>query len=298
MGLFSFLFGKQPAPKKERGTVVFQTQEKKVAEVAGVTLTSSLFIKKFTEEETRENAKENRWFYEPAYQKVMQTVEVDPKQVSAMLDELLVAFTAGNPRREYEVVKRFLPDGTWLWPAYEAFVLPGEEEYYRECLDEIQTASLFDLLMMLKATELRGLYTEFASEKPKLTGRKKADISNALIGAITEERNLALTQCLRGEAIAKLESPGTPDYKEMGQLLCRRIAAIAYEIRRKAQRIELAKLYPMWEFSVITHDDTPQECLNRKGKRFRYDDPIWDSLPPCDHLTCACSVRTVILDRK
>ncbi|MDP2805532.1 MAG: hypothetical protein Q8O24_06270 [Gallionellaceae bacterium] len=292
MGLFSFLFGNKTIPNKERGTAVFQSPEKKIGSVGGITLTSSLVVKQFTEEETRENAKENRWSYEPAYRQVMGTVEADPKQISAMFNELLVAFTAGSPRREYGVVKQFLPDGTWRWPAYDAFVLPDAEAYYQECMDEIKTASLFDLLMWHKAPELRGLYTEMTADNPKLTSRKKADVSNALIAAITENQHLALVQRLRDKAIAELELPGTPDYKEMRELLCRRISSIAYETHRRSQRMELANRYPMWEFFVIANDSTPEECIKRKGKRFRYDDLIWDNVP-CSNLRCGCTAHTV-----
>lgn len=298
MGIFSFLFGKKSAPvpltAKERGTVVFQTPEHKIGEAGGVTLTSSLVVKKFTEAETRENAKEDRWFYEPAYHQVMQTVVADPKQIDDMFNELLVAFTSGNPRREYDVVNRYLPEGTWRWPTYEAFVLPDAEASYKECMDEIKTASLFDLLMWHQVQELRGLYTELTADNPQLTARKKADVSNALIAAITEDQRLALAQRLRDQAIEELELPGgSPDYKEMKELLCRRISSIAYEIRRRSQRMELAKERPMWEFYTISDANTPKECEKLKGKKFRYDDPIWENLP-CKNLKCRCSAHTVL----
>lgn len=297
MVIFSFIFGKKsppaPAPQKEQGTVVFQTTEHKIGEACGITLTSSLVVKKFTEAETRENAKEDRWFYEPAYQQVMQTVMADPKQISDMFNELLVAFTSGNPRREYDVVNRYLPEGTWRWPAYEDFVRPDAEADYQECMDEIKAASLFALLMWHQVQELRGLYTELTVDNPKLTARKKADIANALIIAITEDQRLALAQRLCDQAIEELELPdGTPDYKEMSELLCRRISSIAYEIRRRNQRMELAKERPMWEFYTISDASTPNECEKLKGKKFRYDDPIWENLP-CKNLKCRCTAHCI-----
>lgn len=293
MGIFNFLFGKKTEPVKERGTVVFQTPENKIVGVRDVTLTSSILIKKFNAEETQENAKDNRWFYEPAYQQVMVSVEADPKQTSAMFNELLVAFTSGDSRKAYAVVKQYLPDGTWRWPAYDAFVLPNAEEYYKECMDEINTASLFDVLMWHKAKELFGLYTELTANNLKLASRKKADISNALISAITEDQRLALIQRLRDKAIAELMLPGTPDYKEMRELLCRRISTIAYEINRRSQRMELIKERPMWEFCTFSDVNTPKECEKLKGKKFRYDDPIWENLP-CKNLKCSCYAHTVI----
>lgn len=293
MGIFSFLFGKKLEPKKERGTIVYQSPEHKVGEVGGITITSSVFVKKFTEEETRENAKENRWFYESAYQQVTQTIEADKKQVAAMFDELLVAFTAGDPRREQKVVEQYLPEGTWRWPAYEVYKLAGDEEYYQECVEDLRSADTFDLLMMLKTQPLRALYKEFAGDKAKSPGRKKAEITTALIEMLLPEKKAELTERLRTAEIAALELPGTPDYKEMVSLLFRRIATIAYGIRHKAQMRELADRYPIWEFRVLTHYDTPEECIKRNGERYRHDDPVWDTFPPCENLKCACHIAVV-----
>lgn len=296
MGIFDFLFGKKQEPEKERGTVVYQSPQHKVGEVGGITVTSSVFIKKFTEEEIRENAKDNRWFYEPAYKQVTQTIEAGQGQIDAMFDELLVAFTAGDARREQKIVEQFLPDGTWRWPAYEAFALPRDEEYYRECLEELQSSTLFDLLMMLKAQQLRALYKEFTGNKAKSPGRKKAEITTALIELLSPEHNIELTERRRAEEIACLALPGTPDYKEMVSLLFRRIATIAYGIRHKSQMREIADRYPIWEFRVHTHYDTPEECIKRNGKRYRHDDPIWGIFPPCENLKCGCHIA-VVFDR-
>lgn len=293
MGIFSFIFGKRPEPEKERGTVVFQSPEQKVAEVGGITLTSSIFIKKFTEEETRENAKGNRWFYEPAYKQVTQTLEADPKQISAMFDELIVAFTAGSPRKEYDVVKQFLPEGTWRWPAYEDFAQKRDQECYDEDLEFWTKATLSDLITSLKVGQLRCLYKEFAGDKAKSPGRKKAEIANALFDVLTADQKSALAERLRGEAIAGLELPGTPDYKEMVELLCRRISMIAYGISCKSQMKESSDMFPTWEFAILERPGMPKECRKRHGKRYRHDDPIWDTLPPCNDLECGCRVVSI-----
>ena len=293
MGIFSFLFGKKPEPKKERGTVVFQSPEHKVTEVGGVTLTSSIFIKKFTEEEKRENAKENRWFYEPAYKQVTQMLEADPNQIRTMLDELIVAFTAGSPRREYDVVKQFFPEGTWRWPAYEDFAKKRDQGCYDEDLEFLTNATLSDLLTSLKADQLRSLYKEFASDKTKSPGRKKAEIANALFDALTEDQKSTLADRLRIVAIANLELPGTQDYKEMVELLCRRISHIAYGISRKSQMKESTDFFPKWEFVALDRPGIPEECRKRHGKQYHHDDPIWDSLPPCNYLECGCRISAV-----
>lgn len=294
MGIFSFLFGKKPEPEKQRGTVVYQSPEHKVGEVGGITVTSSVFIRKFTEEETRENAKDNRWFYEPAYKKATQAIDADPKQLDAMFDELLVAFTAGDPRREEKVVEQFLPEGSWRWPAYEAWALERDQKYYDEDLKFWQQATLSDLITCLKINQMRAMYKEYVGEKAKSPGRKKADIGNALFHALTPEQKVELSERLRAEAIAALKLPGTPDYKEMVSLLCSRIDMAAYGIRHKSQMRGIADHYPMWEFVVLERPDTPKECMKRNGKRFLHDNPIWDDFPPCSNLECGCRIRMVV----
>ena len=301
MGIFSFLFRKKLAPTSEpipeslneRRTVVFQSSKNKVCEVGGITIESSIVIKKFTEEEIRENANQNYWFYEPAYQQVMATIEADPKQIKAMFNDLLVAHAAGSPRREYEVVKQYLPDGTWRWPAYDAFVLPDEEASYKEELADIETTNLFAMLMWQKVPQLRALYTELTGNNPKLTAQKKADIANALSNVLTTEQCLILTKRLRDKAISELVLPGTANYQEMRELLCGRISTIAYETQRRKQRMELASEHPIWELHV-TGESVPKECVKRQGKKFKYDNAIWDSFP-CKNLKCRCYV-SVFLD--
>ena len=288
MGIFSFLFGKKPPAKKERGTIVFQSPIQKVTEVGGIEITSSVVFKKFTEQETRANAKDNRWFYEPAYKQVMQTIEADPKQISAMFDPLIVAFTAGSPIREYEVVEQFLPDGKWRWPAYEEFALKRDKEDRDEDLEFLTTATLSDLITNLKVDQLRSLYKEFAGDKAKSPGRKKAEIAIALFDALTEDQKITLAEKLRSDAITQME---LPDYKEMVEMLCRRIGVIAYGIQRKSQLKESIDMFPVWEFVGLDQYDIPDQCRKRHGKRYRHDNPIWDKLPPCDYLECCCRIR-------
>lgn len=288
MEILNWLFGKKPEPEKERGTVIYQSPEYKVGEVGGITVTSSVFIRKFTEEETRENAKENRWFFEPAYQKVMQMVEADPKRVSSMFDELLVAFTAGDPRREQKVVEQYLPEGTWRWPDYEAWALERDQKCYEEDLEFWKQATLSDLITCLKIGQLRTLYKEFAGNKAASPGRKKADIGNALFHALTPTQKTELAERLRIDAIAALVFPGTPDYREMVVLLCRRIRTVAYWMERRKQMLEIVKLMPMWKFVAGNDFDLPMACKLRDGKLYQPNDPIWNEVLPCGHLECSC----------
>jgi hypothetical protein len=263
------------------------TSPENKAEVGRMMLTSSIAVNKFTEADIRENANENRWFYEPAYQQVMATIEADPKQIKLMFNDLLVAHAAGSPRREYDVVKQYLPDGTWRWPAYEAFVLPDEEANYKEELADIKSANLFAMLMWQKSPEIRALYAEYMSNSPKLSVRKKAETANALIDILTSEQRLTLTKRLRDKAKSELVLPGMPDYQEMRELLCNRISSIAYEINRRQQRMELVREHSIWEFHVSAVESTPKICQKRHGKKFRYDNSIWNNLP-CENLKCSC----------
>lgn len=271
--------------QRENNIAIYESTPDKVVEAGS--FTSTIVVKKFTEDDICENAKENRWFYDPAYLQVMATIEADPKQIKAMFNDLLVAHAAGSPRREYEVVKQYLPDDTWRWPAYDASVLPDAEASYKEELADIETANLFAMLMWQKLPELRAIYIELTGNTPKLTARKKVEIANILTGILTAEQCLALTKRLRDKAKSELVLPGTPDYKEMRELLCSRISSIAYEIMRKKQRMELVSEHPMWEFHSGVDESSPKECQKRQGKKFRYDNAIWNNLP-CQNLKCRC----------
>ena len=143
MGIFSFLFRKKLAPTSEpipeslneRRTVVFQSSKNKVCEVGGITIESSIVIKKFTEEEIRENANQNYWFYEPAYQQVMATIEADPKQIKAMFNDLLVAHAAGSPRRKMRLLSSIylmaLGDGQPMMPLFYLMRKPAIKKSWR-----------------------------------------------------------------------------------------------------------------------------------------------------------------------
>lgn len=237
------------------------------------------------------NIKEHRRFYKPAYWQVMRTVDADEQQLKAMFNDMLIASAEGSPRKEWAVLEKYFPDGTWSWPLYQQVLLPAQKETYQEWLDEIHSASLFDFLMRYKVPELKALYTELTLSKPKYGLRKKIDIANSLIAELSEEIKNDLVKRLREKEISELPPPETPEYDGMRIRLCSKISSIAYELHRKEQRKESIELLPLWQLTV-RGEHIPTECQAMNGRKLRWDDPFWDSIP-CANPWCMCSIDGV-----
>lgn len=289
MGIFSFFFSRRPTVTTERGTIVFRSPAQKIVDVGEMAITSSVVMKEFTEQETRENAKDDLWFYEPAFKQVTQTIEAEPKQISAMFEPLTIAFSSGNPARALEIVEQFLPEGTWRWPAYEEFARERDKEDRDEEIEYLTTATLAELISNLKVDRLRSLHKEFAGERAKSPGRGKAAIAAALFDTLHEDQKITLTEKLRHDAIAKVR---LPDYRDMVEILTRRISMVAYGIRHKSQLKEVIDMFPLWKFTSVYKSDMPEQCRKRDGKRYRHDNAIWNKLAPCDYLDCSCRIRS------
>lgn len=74
-------------------------------------------------------------FYEAAYWRVVSTIEAPQDQLAAMLADLVAAhFPLHDPKKEQKIIKKHLPDGTWRWPAYNAFVAARDAEFDDEDL--------------------------------------------------------------------------------------------------------------------------------------------------------------------
>lgn len=278
----------------QRGTVVFETPLHKFLEIGGMTLSSSVFIKKHTGEEIADIAQENRKFFEPAYWQAVSAIEAEEDQLHKMLPELLVANTAGNSKQEYQVVQQHLPDGSWRWPAYESFAKPRDLEFLRDDVENIGKYTLSDVLTCMTMAQLRAEYKMCVGEKTKSPGKRKEEIANNLFAALTPEQGEALAAKYRNEWIADLNEPWMPDYKEMTSFLCRRISTLMHMAKHRAQLREMPADFPMWEFHADEENpNMPVECKRRNGKKFHQDDPLWDQLPPCDFLECDCRFHPI-----
>ncbi len=280
--------GATTSQRREKGTVTYR-QDLGEIDAGGISLNASIEVRKFTEQEIRENAQDNKWYYEPAFWKVAEGVDADRGALELLLPELLVAHTSGSPRREQETVTKHLPEGTWRWAAYVNYLVERDKESYEEEIADINGSSLAELLGGLKVPELRAIYKEHATKEPGAAGSKKADIINAIIDVVEPDAAEQLATALRERLVSELEKPGTVNHRDMSAMFARRIAAIAYALRRRKQMLEISERYPNWRFVAFQGPDTPERCNKLDGKTFRFDDPFWDSgYPPCDRLDCAC----------
>lgn len=264
-------------------------------EAHGLRLQATIEVRKFTEEEIRAYAKENRAYFEPAFWQVANGIQASKAALDALLPELLVAHTSGAPRRAQQVVIQHLPQGSWRWPAYEEYLLKRDTESFEEELADIKSSNLVELLGSLTIQELRNIYKQYCNESSKSPGKKKADIIATINASITESNALNLTETLRSRLIEDLDKPGVPDYKEMCSAFANKVSLTAYGVMRRQQMLEMADRHPMWQFIVNEREGMPKECRKLHDKTFRYDDPFWDTnYPPCAWPECSCRVRVVM----
>ena len=270
--------------KKELGTI----------EAAGVKLHASLEVRKFTEEETRANTKENRWYFEPAFWKVASGIVADKAALETLLPELLVAHTAGDPHREQETVIRYLPEGSWRWPAYENYVGQMNEQRYKESLEKINSSTISDLLNNLTIQELKNIFNYHCQENTKSPGKKKSEIIAAIISILDENTSTELADKLRSRFREELDEPGAVNFREMCSMFAEKVTHLAYSIRRRKQMLENVDDRPYWQYeSQLYGKCSRKNHVVLHNKVFRYDDPFWDSFwPPLDW-DCACYVKAL-----
>jgi len=234
----------------------------------------------------------NKEHYEAAYWRVVSTIEASKEQLAEMLPRLMIAYFDKNPGQAKKIIKNHLPDGTWRWHAYDDFVADRDLVYYQENLAEMQSYSLADMLLFLKAPQVRALQEEFAAGKEK----NKEDMIEALQINLTATEKETLTERLRQDLIAEVDPPGTPDYREMTSLLLRRISNVADNLVRleylKENAISAPLFFTWWKFMASGYgiSEIPEKCRQMNGKVFRHDDPIWNELPPCECLECCCYI--------
>ena len=291
--------GNRHSPKQEqsksivgqRGRVV-RREEAGTIEAEGITLKASIEVRTYTEEETNENAEEERIFFEPAFWKVAKSIQASEESLKALLPELLMAFTSGDPRRETQAVMLHLPEGTWRWPAYEDYVSKRDGDDIKKETELIKRSGLSDLLNRLTVSELRTLYKQHSGEIKKSPGRKKSDIVASLMKSISNAATEPLAESLRTQFIRDIEEPGDSDYREMCSMFARKVAMTAYGVRHRAQMLELKDMSPQWRFIADDREGMPDQCRKFNGILFRYDDPFWDThYPPCEWPECSCRVE-------
>jgi hypothetical protein len=72
----------------------------------------------------------NKEHYEAAYWRVVSGIEAPKDRLEAMLTELVAAhFPLQDPKKEQRIVKAYLPEGMWRWPAYDTFVAERDAEF-------------------------------------------------------------------------------------------------------------------------------------------------------------------------
>lgn len=243
-----------------------------------------------------EGLPDERECFERAYWQGVASVDVSQNRLQAMFSELQATPNSEwDSKPKLDLLSRHLPDGSWRWPAWESYALKRDAAQYQEEVDEVAQYSLADFLSFLKVPALRALCKAHADAGVKPAGRKKTELMDALLTGLPAERRTALHAQLRAECIADIEPPGKMDYREMREVLYRRIVRLARTLQRKAELKAMVgdkvmgDVFSTWVFHArLSHPDTPAACLQRDGARFSHDDPIWEQIVPCDFLLCSC----------
>jgi hypothetical protein len=149
-----------------RGRIIHR-EEAGTIEAQGMTLKASIEVRKFSAEEIREQAEEERTYFEPAFWKVVKSIKAREDSLKTLLPELLIAFTSGDPQRETQAVMRHLPEGTWSWPAYEDYVFKRDGDRIKNETELIKCSGLPDLLNRLTISEIRVLYKQHSGENKR-----------------------------------------------------------------------------------------------------------------------------------
>ena len=275
----------------QRGRVIHR-EEAGIIEAQGMTLKASIEVREFSEEEIRDQAEEERTYFEPAFWKVVKNIKAREDYLKTLLPELLIAFTSGDPRRETQAVMRHLPEGTWRWPTYEDYVFKRDGDRIKKETELIKCSGLPDLLNRLTISEIRVLYKQHSGENKRSPGRKKSDIITSLIASVGDADSKALADTLRSRLIKEKETSNEADHGEMCAAFARKVTMTAYGIGHRNQMLELKDMYPLWRLIVDHRDGMPEECRKLHGKIFRYDDPFWEThYPPCEWPDCSCRVE-------
>lgn len=67
----------------------------------------------------------------------------------------------------------------------------------------------------------------------------------------------------------------------------------AYDAGRYKAQISVADDLPIWEYVATIDSRTTERCRALNGRRFRYDDPVWDTIYPPNHWGCRARVRAL-----
>lgn len=227
-------------------------------------------------------------FFDAAFWKVAASLEgLSDGQLYDLLRDMRSEWRGGDMNA---ATRKHLLGGGWRWPAYEIFARSRDEAYQRQEARAVARYTLADFLTCMRVPELRALHRELV-EAVKTPASGKGKIIDSLLINIDPAKSKVLLKRLRREAVTETKMPWTPCLSEMTNLFAARVRKLAENLRHRAQvRREMVLRRPFWVFRVgLTNKaEMPKLCRQRDGQCFRFDDPIWDQVAPCDYLECSC----------
>jgi SPP1 gp7 family putative phage head morphogenesis protein len=77
------------------------------------------------------------------------------------------------------------------------------------------------------------------------------------------------------------------------QTIYRQNVQSAYMAGRYREQLEVVDDLPIWEYVATIDSRTTERCRALNGRRFRADDPVWDTIYPPNHWGCRARVRAI-----
>lgn len=231
--------------------------------------------------------------YQQAFGRLASQLEGTLQPLEAILPELTEAYVSGDGdfRRLVLTVAQAWPD-TLQWPACEAQFRQRAMQIREEYAEVISGFDIFDFLSGMKVPELRAMYARYAPTAKLLGRSKKADIVNSLVTDLSDEVKAKLLSEFKAQALRDFDDSADHNEWERAELFVQYLSSAASNLRHMAQAREIARYRPLWKF-VAEPDSAPTECKARDGMCFRFDDPIWERIAPCDHPQCRCRFHAV-----
>ena len=222
-------------------------------------------------------------YFREAFEKLLLDIDGDKEVFRTHVDLLINTITTGNWIQGRVLMASLIPEYSWRWPAYEGQILRREKEKHLDYIGRLRDEPCEKILERIKLSELRQL----------ADGRVKAKSKKELIAAlklgIPSQEFDSICTATRQRIIAEAAS-FQPRYEDRCHIFIRRLSSLIYGMKNKAHLRDASSRIPGIEAEFRIGDPfyTPQECLSRNGMVVSADDPVIETMCPCERLECSC----------
>lgn len=222
-------------------------------------------------------------YFGSALEKLLLDVDGDKDAIRANADMLIKAATTGDWHQGRALMATLIPEYSWRWPAYEDQIQRRKKEKHLDYIGKLR-AEPYDLLLeRVKLSELREI------ARGRVKAKSKKDIIAALKTDLPDQEFQSVCTAIRQRIISEAEGFQL-GYEYRCLMFIRRLASLANGMRSVASLRNASASVPgmQAEFRVGDPVNSPQECHARNGLIVSPDDPIVETMCPCERLECNC----------